>query len=274
MQDLPDDFYIDDGEMECSDALEEQMENVEESINNYPGFQFNSMAIKKAMEEQFSAIKKTGVQNKIVKIHRDIAFYYNSLNICLGKQGSGKTTLLFRELIKLDNLPDQGNYCAIIYVTNGNNDDETFTHLMPLIKNIPVKLVSFEDILPMLEQYFATRDPDDKKHLFVILEDATFLLVKDNSQWCTMMTQLRHYRMTIWLNLHVWRSITNQIKSQVTCAFVAPGYSIQQMQIIYRQSSITNLTSPQFVMFYQSLRKSQHEWLYIDNIDGSAKKLI
>lgn len=234
----------------------------------YPDVTFNHQAIQDAIQGKFYEIKKSDKRNTIARIHKDIRFYYNSLNICLGKQGSGKTTFLMRELIKLSTLPDCGKYECILYVTPSEVTDETLLSLVRLIRNIPVKACSFSDSIDLLTAYFENRE-NNEKHIFVILEDATFLLIKDNNAWCYWMTRLRHLRMTVWINLHVWRSITTQIKSQITSIFVGQGYTPQQMQVIYRQSCVTNLTSCQFIWYYQQLQR--YHFMEINNIEGFAR---
>ena len=52
------------------------------------------------IEDQFNKMD-TSMKNKIELIHPQINFYYNSFNLCIGKQGCGKTTLIIKELYKL-----------------------------------------------------------------------------------------------------------------------------------------------------------------------------
>ena len=52
------------------------------------------------IEDQFNKMDTT-MKNKIELIHPQINFYYNSFNLCIGKQGCGKTTLIIKELYKL-----------------------------------------------------------------------------------------------------------------------------------------------------------------------------
>ena len=59
--------------------------------------------------------KDPSVKDQIEEIHPQIDFYYNSFNICLGKQGSGKTALCLKELIKLSKIPNH-LYNLILYV--------------------------------------------------------------------------------------------------------------------------------------------------------------
>lgn len=246
------------------------MEEIEESEDEpaYKDFKFNFDAIDKAIKLQFGKIDKN-IHNKISPIHKNINFYYNSLNLCLGKQGSGKTTLLMKELIKLDTLPDQGNYDKIIYVTNGGGSDETFNKLSVLLTHIPIYNVDFTEVVTLLEQYFDSRPYDDTHHIFVILEDATFLLLKEtNNTWGQWITKLRHLRMTVWINIHVWKSINTAIKTQVTCSFIFKGYNKENVSRIYSQSSIANLSSQNFFALYQTLQRRQ--CLKVDNFQGVA----
>lgn len=260
-------------EYSARQKVDEFMDESMDDVNIYPGFSMDLNLINNTISSQLAEIKKKGVKNRITKIHKNINFCYNSLNVCLGRQGSGKTTLLFTELLKLDSLPDQGNYEGIIYVTADDNQDETFLTLVSCVKHIAVKHARFDQVLDLLQQYFQMRDPKSNKHIFMVLEDATFKLVKDNSQWCNWLTQLRHFRMTVWINLHVWKAITNQIRTQITTLFVAPGYSRQQMQIIYRQCPIANYDSNHFIMVYNSCDPRKHEWIKIDCRSGMVSKI-
>lgn len=134
-----DDYGGYDAQQSLDNALDEMIDEREE----YKGFAFNEVTINDAIKNKFDEIRELRMKNTICRIHPGINFSYNSLNIYLGKQGSGKTTLLFRELIKLDTLPDQGKYSMIIYVTNGEVQDETFKSLKPLVRNIPIKSCRF-----------------------------------------------------------------------------------------------------------------------------------
>lgn len=259
-----------DSDKELKMSEDESSEDVSEEENKktqYVNFNFNEQAIKDAIQLAF----KQNISDKcntIKKIHKNIEFYYNSLNLCLGKQGSGKTTFLMKQLIKLDTLPDQGRYEFVIYVTNGGGKDETFDALSHLVKNLPIHSVDFTEIIPKLEEYFSTRNEENQKHIFVVLEDATFLMLKENTAWSSWMTKLRHLRMTVWVNLHVWKSINTQIKSQVTCSFIFKGYSKENVQRIYSQSSIGNYSSQNFYALYQAINK--HQCLKVDNFKGEA----
>lgn len=252
------------------------MNNINININN---FRFDEKKIDECICNCFSKMENDpNVHNKIEQIHPQIAFKYNSLNVCVGKQGTGKTTFMLRELIKLSNLPNQP-YDKIIYITNNENIDEgldkmntmdqTFVTLKQYITNIPIYGLSFEKATGDLQNFFQNRT-DTIKHTFIIIEDASFLLLKDNPVWGSWVTKLRHYRMTIWMNLHIWRALNTQIRSQISCVFVFPGYSKEQLQLINRQ------TSPGVewkVMYYLYTTLPDYMILKIDNIDSRVTTL-
>lgn len=81
-----DDYGGYEAQQDLDNALDEMIDECEE----YKGFAFNEVAINDAIQNKFDEIRELGMKNTICRIHPRINFYYNSLNICLGKQGSGK----------------------------------------------------------------------------------------------------------------------------------------------------------------------------------------
>lgn len=228
----------------------------EEFPNN--DFKIDEMAIDRCIEQQF-ATRDPRVHNTIEPIHPQIYFYYNSINIAIGKQGCGKTTFLCKQLIMLGQVPGQP-YSAVLYVGKGDTDF-TFISLKHLF-SIPVYSCTYENFLNMFQQYCQEREQDNT-HVFIIFEDASFMFQKENSDWNNIICRLRHLRCTIWLNIHVWKSVSTTFKSQLTTAFVFRGYSRDQMQWIYRQMSICD-PFPIFDAVYKKLR--QRQCLRIDNM--------
>ena len=90
------------------------------------------------IEDQFNKMD-TSMKNKIELIHPQINFYYNSFNLCIGKQGCGKTTLIIKELYKLCTLPQNALYDTFIYVIEYLVGNKTV-----LIVNIVFLVVSFQ----------------------------------------------------------------------------------------------------------------------------------
>lgn len=226
---------------------------------------FNEDKIRNTINQLFQQQKQQlNLHNTIEEIHPQIHFKYNSLNICLGKQGCGKTTFMLTELAKLSELPNTP-YDKIVYITNGQTDDLTFKLLKSLVK-IPILGLDFNDATRELTNFFNDRS-DTVHHTFVIIEDASFLLMKDNPIWVDWVCKLRHLRMTIWINLHVWKSISTAIKTQITTVFMFKGFSREQLQHIYRQSC-TDINSQSIWCLYTMLR--EHEVLKISNTDGNV----
>ena len=221
-------------------------------------------AIRNLMQSQFGTLDPR-VKNKIEPIHPQIDFYYNSFNICLGKQGSGKTTFMMYELIKLSQIDSL--YQGILYIAPTCNDF-TFNTLKTLIGNkIPIFHCTFEDSIQTLTDYFE-KFKEGINHLFIIIEDATFLLNKENTIWYSWICSLRHLRATIWANLHIWKGINPTLKSQITSVFVMKGFSRDNMQYVYRQSSIDRDFNA-FYIIYTTLK--EHQVLSINNITNKLE---
>ena len=224
---------------------------------------FNENKIKQVLNQLFSQQRSDpNVHNTIETVHPQIHFKYNSLNIFLGKQGVGKTSFMMTELIKLSELPGC-IYDKIVYITNGSTDDLTFNTLKTLIK-IPILGLSFIDATTELSNFFSTRE-DKIHHTFVIIEDASFFLMKDNPILVDWICKLRHLRLTIWINLHVWRSISTMIKTQITTLFIFKGYSKEQLQQMYRQSCVD---ADFRAVHYMYTTLGEHEVLKMSNIEG------
>lgn len=240
-------------------------------------FTFNEAKINLVVNQIFEQQQADpNVHNTISEIHPQIHFKYNSLNICLGKQGTGKTTFMLKELIKLSELPDNP-YDKIVYITNSQPgpdgqqkaangaDDMTFNALKSLVK-IPILGLNFMDATRELSNFFSTRE-DKIHHTFVIIEDASFLLMKDDPMWTNWICKLRHLRMTVWINLHVWKSISTMIKTQITTLFVFKGFNKEQITYMYRQSSV-DLDMRMVKAMYMLL--DDRDILKLSNSDGKV----
>lgn len=208
--------------------------------------------------------KDPSVKDQIEEIHPQIDFYYNSFNICLGKQGSGKTALCLKELIKLSKIPNH-LYNLILYVAN-SNDDVTFQLLKQNV-NIPIIYVSYEEINDKFEKFIKERE-DTIHHTFILFEDASCVFQGDRNPWNKWICCLRHLRCTVWANIHVWKSINTFLKTQASCCYVFSGYSRESMSYVYRQNSIEKEFN-NFMAIYSIIK--QNQVLMIDNIKGNLK---
>ena len=74
--------------------------NTQDSSDIEDESEVDEIGIDKIDEIVNNRLSKIKEGNKIQEVHHQIFFYYNSLNIILGKQGTGKTTFIMKELIK------------------------------------------------------------------------------------------------------------------------------------------------------------------------------
>lgn len=233
----------------------------EEQIN--PECPIDELSINRCIEQQF-ANRDPNVHNIIEPIHSQIHFYYNSINIAIGKQGCGKTSFLCKQLIMLSQVPNQP-YSAILYVGKGDVD-YTFMKLKQFFR-IPVFMCTYDKFLAMFQQYCKEREQDNS-HVFIIFEDASFVFQKENQEWNNIICRLRHLRCTVWMNIHVWKSVSTTFKSQLTTAFIFKGFSREQMMWMYRQMSVA-ISFPNLWGGYSMMTGRQ--CLKIDNIDSKCQ---
>lgn len=226
-------------------------------------YEIDENAIDAWIQQRF-ANKDPRVHNTIEPVHPQIKFYYNSLNIAIGKQGCGKTTFLCKQLIMLGRVSNQA-YSTILYVSKGDVD-YSFMNLKDQFQ-IPVYMCNYDNFLQMFQQYCREREQDNS-HVFIIFEDASFMFQKENSEWNNIICRLRHLRCTVWMNIHVWKSVSTTFKSQLTTAFVFKGYSREQMMWIYRQMSI-GVAFPTFWGAYYVM--SGRQCMRIDNIETKCE---
>jgi phage terminase large subunit len=77
------------------------------------------------------------------KIHDELYFKKNSINLLVGKRGSGKTLNVIRQAMILSKLPDRGGYTAFILVSD-KTDDATFNELSDGI-DLKIVIVKYEN---------------------------------------------------------------------------------------------------------------------------------
>ena len=216
------------------------------------------------LKQSFKKYLKENVNNEAIisQIHSELDFYYNSLNICVGKPGTGKTTLLLKQLMILNNVGH--NYGLIIYLSNTN--DQFFLNTVKMFNKIPIVQKSFEEGTECLDEYL--NNEERNFHIFVIIEDATGLLEGRNIMWEQWLIKLRHLRMTVWINLHDWVSISPKIREQVSCVFLCKGFGKQKCSVIFRQ---LNLPYESKVIYGIYCQLRDFQYLKIDNIKNKTK---
>ncbi|EDR24598.1 hypothetical protein EDI_175970 [Entamoeba dispar SAW760] len=233
--------------------------NTEDSSDIEDESEVDEIGIDKIDEIVNNRLSKIKEGNKIQEVHHQIFFYYNSLNIILGKQGTGKTTFIMKELIKMNKI--EHLYGAVIYVSQSAGEDETFKELKDLIKT-PIYGMNYEKFMPTLIQYY--KQPQEK-HLLIILEDALFALMKEDKTWGEIITRLRHLKTTIIVNMHIWKSLNPSFKTQVATIIIFKGYSKENFNYIFRQ---TAANTSGFIGYYLYLGMNKDQLLKIDNLTG------
>ena len=216
------------------------------------------------LKQNFKKYLKENVKQEsiISQIHSELDFYYNSLNICVGKPGTGKTTLLMKQLMILNNVGH--NYGLIVYLSNTR--DEFFLKTIQMFNKIPIVHKSFEEGTECLDEYL--NNEERNFHIFVIIEDATGLLEGRNFTWEQWLIKLRHLKMTVWINLHDWVSISPKIREQVSCVFLCKGFGKTKCGVIFRQ---LNLPYEAKVIYGIYCQLRDFQYLKIDNIKNKTK---
>ena len=125
-----------------------------------------SNSVDDMIARKLSRSKANEYDNQIVPIVDEIAFYYNSINVLIGKQGTGKTFFAFRELLKINKLnrlyqngdiqlrglgEGQLSHNQIIYVTDNGTSDTTYQNIGTMIDLIPLSICSYKDAVSQLE---------------------------------------------------------------------------------------------------------------------------
>jgi signal recognition particle GTPase len=81
---------------------------------------------KAAMKEIKQIMDKVNKEEQIQsKIHDDINFWKNTINLLIGKRGSGKTFNVNYEMVKLGYIVNNGGYTCFIIIS-----DKTMTTLL------------------------------------------------------------------------------------------------------------------------------------------------
>lgn len=220
----------------------------------------NENKIKSLIQFEFNKNRKQiGCSNVVSFIHPQVNIYYNSLNVCLGPQGSGKTTFMLFELLKLSQCPDSLiDKVIYIFPKEVNEDDLTFNSLKNYL-SFDLLGLSFDDSEEVLSTYFEHKlRSGSNSHTLVIIEDGTYLFdnVKKNSLWLTWLIRLRHLKLTVWLNVHNWKTINMNIRSQVTNLFIFKGISSNTISQIFNQMTLQT-DKDRFKKLYNTLGPHQ-----------------
>lgn len=247
------------------------------------------MELDNLVENIVSSELNNGVRKFISKID-NVAFRYNSFNICIGPQGSSKTTSVMKELMKLSTVDN--DYHLIIYVSN-NSSDDTVNNLLPYL-NIPVVKTDYEHIDNQFSELIALKDeynkminneiPRDSEilealnltefkprrlHTFILFDDASFIFdQRSKSKFLSWLCQCRHLNITVFCCIQIWTSLSAQLKSQLSSVYLFKGFSRERVAYIYRQVSV-DMNFNDFYNMYLKLGK--YKKMIIDNVDSSVR---
>lgn len=236
---------------------------------------------------------KNKLNNELInEIHPNINISYNSLTIAVGRQRSGKTHSIIREIIKISNICPRTH--LLIYINkNGILNDPTFMSLKKLIK-IPIIFVSekeaeetVKNILKWKDFYNKIKDNNweydicidqvnqlfnnlkinifDRQslHTLIFFEDAAnnILFKKSTSFFNNLFTRLAHIQCSVFFAVQYWKSLPNEVKSNVSNVFIFNNFSKQQLRYILDQICLP-FTKEQIWNIYSQL--IDHQKLIID----------
>lgn len=196
-------------------------------------------------------------------IHDELNFKRNSVNLLIGRRGSGKTYNVFREIIKLNFVPNH-EYTQLIYITNKLSDD-TFHKMKKLIKLEIIK-VNYEDAEECLTKITEAKEDygeivekgienlleedyrkdlmgilgvkDFKKtfiHTIVLFDDAIEVFKNRKGKLFRMLFENRQPKITYFLAIQDPIGIDASIKSNIDSAWLFGGFSSQKFNYIYHQ---------------------------------------
>jgi hypothetical protein len=114
-------------------------------INIFPMNYKNNIS-KAAMKEIKMIITKVNKEEQIQsKIHDNINFYKNTINLLIGRRGLGKIFNVGNEMVKLGCIPNFGGYTYFIIISDKDNDS-TINEMLKLIK-LKVIHINYDQVL-------------------------------------------------------------------------------------------------------------------------------
>ena len=249
------------------------------------------------------ALKNDSIKTEaLTKIGPDINCYYNSVNVFVGRQGAGKGVQALTEIIKISRVSDITH--LLIYVSKyGSATDRTFESLKHLIK-IPIIYVKYEDkennekdcvqvfskiqcykrLYEQIKNEQLEDEIDDEQkqeifdtlyindfskptlHTLILFDDvANNPLIQTKGFFAEMLGVCRHIHCSFFLTIQFWKSITTEIKANVSTIFIFGLYSKQQLSVMLYQIP-THHTFDEIYECYKQLQK--HDCLIVDANTG------
>jgi hypothetical protein len=196
------------------------------------------------------------------RLHGDLKFVLNSINLLIGRPSSGKSRFVFHEITKLKYIPNP--YSQFIYVSDEEND-KTYLKYKDLIK-IPTLKVKYNDAYETITDIITTKNvyedvrekklpatEKDKKelldlldvkyfkkpavHTLVLFGDATDLFTNKNNPLNQIILRNRHNKITYFFNVHSFSrsAIPMYIKKNITSLVYFGMYSALDFNSAYTQ---------------------------------------
>ena len=257
-------------------------------------------------EEINKALNNNEVKTEAVeRIHPEINCYYNSVNVFVGRQGAGKGTQALTEIIKISKVSPITH--LLLYVSKyGTESDKTFESMKHLIQ-IPIIYVKYKDeddknkdsvqVFSKIQCYKRLYEEIKNKHLedkieneqrdeifealhinsfdaptlhtLILFDDvANNPLIQKNGFFAEMLGVCRHIHCSFFLTIQFWKSITTEIKANVSTIFIFGLYSKQQLNVMLYQIP-THYSFEEIYECYKSLQK--HDCLIVDANAGDVK---
>jgi hypothetical protein len=225
------------------------------------------------------------------RIHPDLKFTLNSINVIVERTGAGKARFIFREISKLRYLVHP--YTQLLMITDEEND-KTYLKYKELI-DIPVVQINyknaFEEITNIIKaknMYELIRSdkqkaPDEEKkelltylsvenfdlpflHTLILFDDAKTIFYDVKNPLNSLILRNRHSKITYFFNVHLFtkNAVPMYIKKNMRALFYFGGYSSQDFN-----NSFPQFRSPiSRVQLYEIYREvNNHSILYFDYDD-------
>ena len=117
-------------------------------------------------------------------------------------------------------------------------EDQTTETFKPIIRNltgIELVHVSIEAAEETVKYIIESKNIDE--YVIVILDDTSQSpLLRPGSYFNNLFTKCKHIQMSFFRGIQFWKSLTSNIKSNVTTVNIFPRYSKQQFSVISNQS--------------------------------------
>jgi hypothetical protein len=242
------------------------------------------------------------------KINVELKVTLNSINVILGQTGSGKSRVVFREIAKLNYIPDNP-YHQFIYITDEEENDKTFIKYRKMIelgggRGIQIRIFKYEEafeelnkirkaknLYERIQSKKENRPPEHKAvllnflnvpnfsvpalHTAILFDDATDCFKNANDPLHRFFLRNRHHKFTYFFNVHNLGkdAIPKAIKSNMRSFWFFGGFSKHDFNtaIKYCSKSLPN-THDEIWRIYRGIPK--RDVLFFDFCEDGTKMEI